>query len=73
MLRINQEEEAFEPTHLTNNARQEDENSLLEEAETIYKKLDDESVMISRTPEQFSKKYTFFVQIIFIVLLCDCL
>jgi hypothetical protein len=48
MLRVDQEEEVFEPTPLTNNGRQ--------EGETIYKKLEDESVVISRTPEQFSKK-----------------
>jgi hypothetical protein len=56
MQRVNQEEEAFEPTPLTNNGRQEDETSLLEVAETICKKLEDESVVISRTPEEFSKK-----------------
>jgi hypothetical protein len=56
MLRVNQKEEVFEPTPLTNNGRQEDETSLLGEAETIYKKLEDESVVISRTPEEFSKK-----------------
>jgi hypothetical protein len=56
MLRVNQEEEGFELVVLTNNDRQEDKNSLLEKAEIIYKNFEDESVTISRTPEQFSKK-----------------
>jgi hypothetical protein len=56
MLRINQEEEALEPTPLTNNGTQDDADSLSEEAGTIYKTLDEQLVVTSQTQGQFSYK-----------------
>jgi hypothetical protein len=56
MQSVNQEEEALEPMLLINNDRQDDGDSLSEEVGKIYTKLEEELVVNSRTPEQFSYK-----------------
>jgi hypothetical protein len=54
---VNQEkEEALGPIPVINNDSQHDGDSLLEDTGTIYNKLEDQLVMTSRTPGQFSYK-----------------
>jgi hypothetical protein len=57
MLGVKQAEEMLESKPLTNNARQDDRDSLAEETGIICYKLDDELAVTSRTPEQVSHKY----------------